>query len=135
MGRPPQQGLAYLGLTGFGASGDQAPCEEEMGSATRDMSTQEIRRAQEEALAQQDAGLDVLHAVIVRQKGMAEQIGAEVNTQNDLIDDIGDRMDGTNARLINTTQNVRVVERKDRTCGYWVVIVILFIAIVVVAVV
>lgn len=136
--RPPQQGLADLGLTGFGttpAAVDQAPREEEMGSATREMSTQDIRRAQEEALAQQDAGLDVLHAVIVRQKGMAQQIGAEVNTQNELIDDIGDRMDGTNARLLTTTQNVRVVDRKDRTCGYWVVIVVLFLAIVIIAVV
>lgn len=139
-------GLADLGTTGFGeaggggggfgeAIGGFSRSEPDEGEATRGVSTQAIKQSQEEALAQQDAGLDMLHTIIVRQKGMAQQIGNEVNSQNELIDDIGDRMDGTNARLIDTTQNVRVVDRKDKTCGYWVVIVILFIAIIVVSVI
>jgi len=137
-------GLADLGTTGFGdnefggvgfgeAVGGFSRSEES--EATRGVTTQAIKQSQEEALAQQDAGLDMLHTIIVRQKGMAQQIGNEVNSQNELIDDIGDRMDGTNARLLDTTQNVRVVDRKDKTCGYWFVIIILFIAIIVVSVI
>ena len=36
-----------------------------------------------------DAGLDALHSVIIRQKNMAQQIGVEINQQNDIIDEIG----------------------------------------------
>jgi len=149
-------GLADLGTTGFGdVGGGGGRSNNDFGGAgfgeavggfsrandfvendvTRGVTTQAIKQSQEDALAQQDAGLDMLHTIIVRQKGMAQQIGNEVNSQNELIDDIGDRMDGTNARLLDTTQNVRVVDRKDKTCGYWIVIIILFIAIVVVAVI
>ena len=37
----------------------------------------------------QDAGLDALHSVILKQKGMAQQIGVEIVQQNDIIDEIG----------------------------------------------
>ena len=33
--------------------------------------------------------MDVLHSVIIRQKNMAQQIGAEIIQQNDIIDEIG----------------------------------------------
>ena len=73
-------------------------------------------------MAQQDAGLDMLHDIVVRQKGMGQQIFREVSsieanktgkkvlpikwqvtTQNELIDDIGDRTENVNARLLATT--------------------------------
>ena len=38
----------------------------------------QVREEQEEALAQQDAGLDMLHDIVVRQKGMGHQIFREV---------------------------------------------------------
>jgi len=44
-------------------------------------------------------------------------------------------MDRTDESLINKTQQVRNIQFKDRTCGYWVVILILFIAIVIVSLV
>lgn len=53
----------------------------------------------------------------------------------EIIDDLADHMDRTDESLINKTQQVRTIHSKDRTCGYWVVIVILFIAIVAVALV
>ena len=77
----------------------------------------------------QHAGLDVLADIIRRQKGMGQDIFREVTQQNDLIDEIDDRAENVNQRLLDTTSSVRVVSRKDRTCGYWVVILILFIAI------
>ena len=94
--------------------------------------TDQVKQYQEQKLAEQDAGLDVLADIIRRQKGMGHDIFREVTQQNDLIDDIDDRAENVNQRLLDTTSRVRVVSRKDKTCGYWVVIVILFIAIVVV---
>ena len=38
----------------------------------------QVREDQEELLAQQDAGLDMLHDIVVRQKGMGQQIFREV---------------------------------------------------------
>jgi len=94
--------------------------------------TEQVKQYQEQKLAEQDAGLDVLADIIRRQKGMGHDIFREVTQQNDLIDDIDDRAENVNQRLLDTTSRVRVVSRKDKTCGYWVVIVLLFIAIVVV---
>ena len=91
-------------------------------------------------------------------------MACQVTTQNELIDDIGDRTENVNARLLATTgyvppkyiifinislyqgyscvvtqstfsvnhfpfREIRVVERKDATCLYWVVIVLLAAAI------
>ena len=67
-----------------------------------------------------------------KQKGMGNQIFNEITQQNDLIDDIDDRVENVNQRLINTNDNISVVTKKDRTCGYWIVITILAIAILVV---
>ena len=94
--------------------------------------TGQVKQEQQKLLDQQDAGLDVLADIIRRQKGMGQDIFREVTQQNDLIDEIDDRAENVNQRLLDTTSSVRVVSRKDRTCGYWVVILLLFIAIIVV---
>lgn len=85
----------------------------------------------DQILTEQDENLDALHEVIVRQKRLASTIGTEVGTQNELIDDIGDGIDRTRERLINTTDNVREVGRTDRTCGYWITITVLLIIIII----
>ena len=92
--------------------------------------TGDLRTEQERAIAEQDQGLDMLAEVIRRQRGMGEDIFREVTHQNDLIDDIDDRVENVNQRLLDTTSNVRVVAKKDRTCGYWIVILLLAIAII-----
>ena len=90
-----------------------------------------LRSEQDRLLADQEEGLDMLGDIIRRQKGMGQNIFNEVTQQNDLIDDIDDRVENVNQRLLDTTSNVRVVDKKDRTCGYWVVILLLAIAIIV----
>ncbi len=90
------------------------------------------KERREAALADQDAGLDALHEVIVRQKRIAENIETEVGAQNDLIDDIDDGLDRVNQRLVTTTQGVRDVGRRDSVWRYWLVIVILTILIIVI---
>ena len=91
-----------------------------------------VRSEQDRLLAEQEAGLDMLGNIISRQKGMSQNIFNEVTEQNNLIDDIDDRVENVNQRLLDTTGNIRIVDKKDRTCGYWIVILILAIAIVVV---
>lgn len=51
----------------------------------------------------------------------------------EIIDDLADHMDMTDQSLINRTRQVESISYKDRTCGYWIIIILLFISIVVVA--
>ncbi|XP_032676423.1 syntaxin-8 isoform X3 [Odontomachus brunneus] len=90
---------------------------------------------QEQVLKEQDKGLDELCKVIARQKEIGQTISNEVNHQNEIIDDLADHMERTDESLVNKTQQVRTIHSKDRTLGYWVVIVLLFVAIVVLALV
>lgn len=105
--------------------------DDEPESATG-ISTAGLKRQQAEILAEQDRGLDSLHDAIVRQKRIAETIHGEVDGQNALLDDIGDGTDDLHARLITTTEGVRNVTKKDRTCGYWLVIFLLIVVIVII---
>ncbi|XP_042908437.1 syntaxin-8 [Parasteatoda tepidariorum] len=102
---------------------------------TRDLSFNEIKEQQLMAIQEQDKGLDTLHDVVVRQKHMAANIGQELDLQNEIIDDIVDHADNTRERLIKETRHVAIVDRKSGECCYWVIIVLLFIAIVVIAVI
>ncbi|GIX95844.1 syntaxin-8 [Caerostris extrusa] len=99
---------------------------------TRDLSFDEIRERQQLAIKEQDKGLDTLLDVVVRQKNMAHNIGQEIDLQNEIIDDIIDHADNTRERLIKETRHVTIVDRKSDTCGYWIVIILLIIAIIVV---
>eukprot|EP00088_Acartia_fossae_P070342 TRINITY_DN9396_c0_g1_i1.p1 TRINITY_DN9396_c0_g1~~TRINITY_DN9396_c0_g1_i1.p1 ORF type:complete len:253 (-),score=41.14 TRINITY_DN9396_c0_g1_i1:93-851(-) len=132
----PGGGVANLGKTGWGdvERGGGGDGDGEESRDTAGLSAQALRDRREEALADQDAGLDALHSVILRQKNMAQQIGTEIHQQNDIIDEIDDRLDNTTQRLLDNTARVRTVGRKDTTCAYWVIIIILLIAIIVVAV-
>lgn len=53
----------------------------------------------------------------------------------EIIDDLADHMERTDESLVNKTQQVRTIHSKDRTLCYWVIIVLLFVAIVIVALV
>lgn len=97
------------------------------------MTIQQLRQQQERIIDEQDHGLDALSRIVGRQKEIALHIGNEVESQNDLIDDIHDHVDSTNTRLIRETQHVRVVDQKSNACWLYVVIVLLAVAIVVIA--
>jgi len=131
----PGSGLVDMGTAGWGdvESGPGAVGDLPTSSTVGGSSSQTMRERREDALADQDAGLDMLHSVILRQKNMAHQIGSEIVEQNDLIDDIDDSIDRTTQRLLENTRSVRTVGNTDKTCGYWVVILLLLIAIIVIA--
>ncbi|KAK1798955.1 hypothetical protein P4O66_007232, partial [Electrophorus voltai] len=65
----------------------------------------------------QDAGLDALAAVIGQQKRMGQEIGNELDEQNEVIDDITQLVDKTDGRIRNETQRVKLVETKSASCG------------------
>lgn len=99
----------------------------------RGLANQDIRTQQQNLIEQQDEGLDALSKVISHQKQMAVDIGHEVDAQNEIIDDIGEHMDRTNERLIKERRHIKIVDKKSATCWYWMIILLLFVAIIVVA--
>lgn len=84
------------------------------------------------ALQDQERGLDELYKVIVRQKAIAQTINTEVDNQNEIIDDLADHMERLDDRLTDGTRTIKSITRKDSTCCYWVVIILLFISIIIV---
>ncbi|XP_034544939.1 syntaxin-8 [Notolabrus celidotus] len=101
---------------------------------TRGLGFGEIKHQQQRIIEAQDAGLDALAAVISRQKMMGQEIGNELDEQNEIIDDLSHLVDKTDDRIRNETRRVKLVETKSASCGMMVVIVLLLIAIIVVAV-
>ncbi|XP_015601649.1 syntaxin-8 [Cephus cinctus] len=99
------------------------------------ISTDELKTRQQQLLQEQEHGLEELSKVISRQKQIAHTIGNEVDHQNEIIEDLADHMERTDERLISETRQVRRIDRKDRTCSYWIVIILLFISIITVALV
>jgi len=90
------------------------------------------RQYKEDALADQDRGLDLLHEVIVRNKNIAQNIQSEVQTHNDIIDDIDEGLERTTQRLITTTRTVETVSQRDKVWKYWLAIFFLLIVIIVI---
>uniref|UniRef100_A0A1L8D9I7 Putative conserved plasma membrane protein n=1 Tax=Nyssomyia neivai TaxID=330878 RepID=A0A1L8D9I7_9DIPT len=96
-------------------------------------SATDLRQQQAQILEDQNQGLDALSKVIARQKDLALRIGDEVETQNEIIDDIADQLEHTDARIHGETRWIEIVSAKDKTWPYWSVIIGLFVAIVILA--
>ncbi|XP_074168040.1 syntaxin-8 isoform X2 [Sminthopsis crassicaudata] len=101
---------------------------------TRGLGFDDLRQQQQKIIQEQDAGLDALSSIISRQKQMGQEIGNELDEQNEIIDDLANLVEKTDERLCNQTRQVTIVDKKSSSCGMMVVIVLLLIAIVVVAV-
>ncbi|GLV33999.1 Syntaxin 8 [Carabus blaptoides fortunei] len=131
MGGVPVQDL---GTADWGAADDDQLLDD-AGNNTDDFSTASLRAEQQRMAQDQERGLEELSKIISRQKNIAETISTEVDLHNEIIDDLGNHIDRTDVRVVNETQQVATVSRKDRTCGYWVLIILLFLSIIAVAVV
>lgn len=93
-----------------------------------------LKSEQTQILKEQDKGLENLSQVIARQKKLAMRIGTEIEDQNEIIDNIAVQMDNTSVRVNSETQNVSRVTERDSTWSYWIIIVSLFIAIILVGI-
>ncbi|KAL5293409.1 STX8 family protein [Megaselia abdita] len=91
-----------------------------------------IRDNQVRIMEQQNRGLDVLSQTISRQRELASRLGTEVVDQNHLLDNIADNMDRLDGSVNQETDRIAIINRQDKTWGYWLVIIALFIAIIVV---
>lgn len=94
------------------------------------VSVNDLITTQDKILQEQDKGLEELCKVIARQKEIGQTISNEVDHQNEIIDNLANHMDRTDESLINKTRQVQTISFKDRTCGYWIVIIFLFICII-----
>ncbi|XP_062853412.1 syntaxin-8 [Trichomycterus rosablanca] len=130
----PEPSRSMLMTGGFGAGPTHNPWLVNESEETRGLTFSEIKQQQQQIVQVQDAGLDVLAEVISRQKRMGQEIGNELDEQNEIIDDITQLVDTTDNRVRNETRRVQLVDKKSASCGMMVVIVLLLIAIVVVAV-
>lgn len=131
----PEATRSSLMAGGSGASGAGAnPWLINETEETKGLTFGEIKQQQKQIIEAQDAGLEALAAVISRQKMMGQEIGNELDEQNEIIDDLAHLVDKTDDRIRNETRRVKLIETKSASCGMWVVIVLLLIAIIVIAV-
>ncbi|XP_060519708.1 syntaxin-8 [Cylas formicarius] len=96
-------------------------------------SVDDMRVEQRAMLREQEEGLQNLSKIISRQKEISSVISTEVDFHNEILNDITTQVDNTDARVRAETQHVSVIDRKDNTCGYWIIIILLFIGIIVAA--
>uniref|UniRef100_A0A8C5IFK4 Syntaxin-8 n=1 Tax=Junco hyemalis TaxID=40217 RepID=A0A8C5IFK4_JUNHY len=83
---------------------------------TRGLGFDELRQQQRRIIEEQDAGLDALSSIISRQKQMGQEIGNELDEQNEIIDDLTSLVESTDGRLRSQTRHVQAVERKSTSC-------------------
>lgn len=86
-----------------------------------------------EILQYQNNSLDALSAIISRQKNIAIKIGDEVDVQNNIIDNLAQQIDNNDVLINQETNHVVIVQKKDSTWSYWSIIICLFVAIVLIA--
>ncbi|XP_069654989.1 syntaxin-8 isoform X1 [Haliaeetus albicilla] len=121
-------------MTGGVKRGVTNPWLLEESEETRGLGFDDLRQQQRRIIEEQDAGLDALSSIISRQKQMGQEIGNELDEQNEIIDDLTNLVENTDDKLRNQTRHVKLVDKKSTSCGMLVVIVLLLIAIAVVAV-
>uniref|UniRef100_A0A8V1AKX6 Syntaxin-8 n=1 Tax=Gallus gallus TaxID=9031 RepID=A0A8V1AKX6_CHICK len=133
--RPPPRAMKASSLMAGGVKrGVTNPWLLEESEETRGLGFDDIRQQQRRIIEEQDAGLDALSSIISRQKQMGQEIGNELDEQNEIIDDLTNLVENTDSKLRTQTRHVKMVDRKSTSCGMLVVIVLLLIAIAVVAV-
>ncbi|EDV95792.1 probable syntaxin-8B [Drosophila grimshawi] len=91
-----------------------------------------LQQRQAEILDHQNRGLEALSATISRQRSLATQLGQEVEDQNDLLDNLSNTMGRVELGVQQETRNISQVNRRDSTWCYWLLIISLFVAIIVV---
>uniref|UniRef100_A0A8C2IUL9 Syntaxin-8 n=1 Tax=Cyprinus carpio TaxID=7962 RepID=A0A8C2IUL9_CYPCA len=111
----PSRSSLMTGGSGSGPAGNPWLVNES--EETRGLSFGEIKHHQQQIIEAQDAGLDALAAVISRQKQMGQEIGNELEEQNEIIDDLAQLVDKTDSRIKNETHRVKLLDTKSASCG------------------
>lgn len=114
-----------------GGSGDDDDDEEAAVDLT-DVPAEKLYEDNQRLIQSQNASLDVLSQSIARNKQLALLISGEVEEQDEILGDIAIGIDQTNDRINNETRVITRLTEKDTTWGYWLVIICLLVAILVV---
>ncbi|CAH0388029.1 unnamed protein product [Bemisia tabaci] len=128
------QMVADGGVTGWGIDDDDDDRPNRpLLAQSSEWTIDDLRAQQRRIVEVQDEGLENLSKVISRQKEIVVSINSEVDLHNEVIDDIAVKMDRATSSSHRETEQIGVILRKDSTWGYWLIILTLFFAIVVVA--
>ncbi|NXS58918.1 STX8 protein, partial [Brachypteracias leptosomus] len=104
-------------MTGGVKRGVTNPWLLEESEETRGLGFDDLRQQQRRIIEEQDAGLDALSSIISRQKQMGQEIGNELDEQNEIIDDLTSLVENTDEKLLNQTRHVKMVDKKSASCG------------------
>ncbi|XP_075025898.1 syntaxin-8 isoform X11 [Calonectris borealis] len=103
-------------MTGGVKRGVTNPWLLEESEETRGLGFDDLRQQQRRIIEEQDAGLDALSSIISRQKQMGQEIGNELDEQNEIIDDLTNLVENTDDKLRNQTRHVKMVDKKSTSC-------------------
>ncbi|XP_009070565.1 PREDICTED: syntaxin-8, partial [Acanthisitta chloris] len=103
-------------MTGGVKRGVTNPWLLEESEETRGLGFDDLRQQQRRIIEEQDAGLDALSSIISRQKQMGQEIGNELDEQNEIIDDLTSLVENTDDKLRNQTWHVKMVDKKSTSC-------------------
>ncbi|XP_078427069.1 syntaxin-8 isoform X2 [Cetorhinus maximus] len=104
-------------MIGDQRTGHVNPWLVEESEETKGLDFSEIKHQQQRIIQEQDAGLNALATVIARQKQMGQDIGNELDEQNEIIDDLTHLVDKTDSRIQNEARRVKLVDKKSASCG------------------
>ncbi|KAM6317552.1 syntaxin-8 isoform 2-T2 [Podargus strigoides] len=105
-------------MTGGVKRGITNPWLLEESEETRGLGFDDLRQQQQRIIEEQDAGLDALSSIISRQKQMGQEIGNELDEQNEIIDDLTNLVENTDDKLRNQTRHVKMVDKKSTSCEH-----------------
>ncbi|MBZ3884723.1 Origin recognition complex subunit 2 [Sciurus carolinensis] len=80
---------------------------------TRGLGFDEIRQQQQKIIQEQDAGLDALSSIIRCQKQMGQEIGNELDEQNEITDDLANLVENTDEKFRTEVRYVNLLDRKS----------------------
>uniref|UniRef100_A0A8C4PK72 Syntaxin-8 n=1 Tax=Equus asinus TaxID=9793 RepID=A0A8C4PK72_EQUAS len=112
-------------MTGGATRGIHNPWLFEEPEETRGLGFDEIWKEQQKIIQEQDTGLDALCSIIRCQKPVGQEIGNELDEQNEITDDLANLVTNTDGKLSAETRYVNMVDRNSISFG---IIMVIFIA-------
>ena len=125
---------SYTNTTLGGDRKGPSTATQRLEDAVRDENNAFIRsegQQQAQLMAQQDAELDVLSQHVVRIGDLGREMGQELESQGQLLDEFGGEMDVTGTRLAAAQKKVQYVLDKAGSKGQIMIIAVLVIALVI----
>lgn len=131
IGKSFEQSRSSGGTSPFGGGVSNRGYEAEETNRTQGYANTELLSQQQQTISDQDKGLSRISDIVKRQKEIGLTIGDEIDGQNELIEEITDKADTTGNRIQRQVRAINTVSQKEgNVCGYWAMIILLFVGIV-----